>query len=168
MRESVKLFIFGSGRPFTCYCAAESFFYNHLSVTDHSILSGLFWSYNLHHYFNIDNCLNSVFKPVCAGKRGVCELLDQYVNSWIALSNVFSYVVSYFCVCIYIYIYNLYIYIYIYIYNIYICIYIYIYEYLYLFIYLKFSRHIYIQMKNKIQWTQNSRPKDKQTCCLAL
>ena len=41
-------------------------FYNHLSVTDNSILSGLVWSY-LHDYFNIDNCLNSVFKPVSAG-----------------------------------------------------------------------------------------------------
>ena len=55
-------------------------FYNQLSVTDNFILSGLFWSY-MHDYFNIANCLKSVFKPVSAGKMGVYELIDQYVNS---------------------------------------------------------------------------------------
>ena len=46
-------------------------FYNHLSVTDNSILSGIVCSYLLD-YCNIDNYLNSVFKTVSAGKKGVC------------------------------------------------------------------------------------------------
>ena len=67
-------------------------FYNHLSVTDNSILSRLFWSY-LHDYFNIDNCINSVFKPVSADKY-LYGLFEQYVNSWISLNKVFSYVLG--------------------------------------------------------------------------
>ena len=80
MRESVKLLTFGLCRLDLSHVIMlrRVSFYNLLSVTDNSILSGLFWSYLLD-YFNIDNYLNIVFKPVSTGKRGVYELLDQYV-----------------------------------------------------------------------------------------
>ena len=52
---------------------------NHLSVTNNSTLSDLFWSY-IDDHFKDENCLSSVFKPISAAKRHVYELFDQYVN----------------------------------------------------------------------------------------
>ena len=115
------------------------------SYEDNSILFCQFWSY-LHYYFNIDNCLNSVFKPVSADEMGAYELFDQYVNSWIALNNVFSYLVDYFALYVHIilvlfvrlrciqfcFVRKKYIFMYIYIYIIYI---IYVYIYIYIYIY---------------------------------
>ena len=61
VRELVKLFIRGLGRLdlSRVIMLRRVSLYNHLSITDNSILAGLFQSY-LHDYFNIDNCLNSL------------------------------------------------------------------------------------------------------------
>ena len=42
-------------------------FYNHLSVTNNSTFSDLFWSY-LDDYFKVDNCLSSILKLISASK----------------------------------------------------------------------------------------------------
>ena len=55
-------------------------FYNHLAVTDKSILCDLFWRFD-DEYFKVDNCLSNVFKPVSVANRRVYELFGQYVNS---------------------------------------------------------------------------------------
>ena len=83
MRESVKLFNFNGLERLDLsrvIMLRKITFYNHLSVTDNSILSVLFWSY-LHDYFNIDNCHTSVFKPVSAAMIYIYiyELFDQCV-----------------------------------------------------------------------------------------
>ena len=82
MKESVKSFIFGLGRldyPHVIMLQRVSF-YNHLSTTNNYTLSDLFWSYQ-DDYFNIENCLSSVFKTISAVKRCIYELFYPYANS---------------------------------------------------------------------------------------